>query len=137
MKHSYIAATAHMSARILPGTTILSDCWKAYSLLVDEGYVHETVNHSIEFVSDAGVHTNTIESCWNSVKKSLPHFGTRKALYDLYFAEYCVHHKYLEQAPDKFFEFMHLIATVYRPPTQETTPTAVTSSGLLLDPGVD
>jgi len=43
---------------ILPGTTILSDCWKAYSSLVEEGYIHETVNHSIQLVSDTGVHTN-------------------------------------------------------------------------------
>jgi len=54
---------------ILPGTTILSDCWKAYSCLRDEGYLHETVNHSVEFVSETGAHTNGIESRWNAVKK--------------------------------------------------------------------
>jgi len=47
---------------IKPGTTVLSDCWKAYQSLNAEGYIHSTVNHSIEFVSDKGVHTNTIES---------------------------------------------------------------------------
>jgi len=31
----------------LPGTTILSDCWKAYNSLSVEGYLHETVNHSV------------------------------------------------------------------------------------------
>ena len=30
---------------ILPGTTISSDCWKAYSSLQEEGYIHTTVNH--------------------------------------------------------------------------------------------
>ena len=34
---------------ILPGTTIYSDCWKAYNTLADEGYIHMTVNHSINF----------------------------------------------------------------------------------------
>lgn len=34
---------------IRPGTTILSDCWYAYSTLSTEGYLHLTVNHSIEF----------------------------------------------------------------------------------------
>jgi hypothetical protein len=32
-----------------PGTTIHSDCWKAYFSLEKEGYIHLTVNHSIEF----------------------------------------------------------------------------------------
>jgi transposase-like protein len=35
---------------IKPGTTIYSDCWKAYDCLDDEGYIHHTVNHSVEFV---------------------------------------------------------------------------------------
>ena len=47
---------------ILPGTTIISDCWAAYSSLREEGYTHFTVNQSIGFVDDmTGAHTNTIE----------------------------------------------------------------------------
>ena len=45
---------------ILPGTTILSDCWKAYSSLEQEGSIHSTVNHSIQFISESGKHTNSI-----------------------------------------------------------------------------
>ena len=48
---------------VLPGTTIISDCWKAYARLEEEGYVHQTVNHSKEFMNkETGAHTNTIES---------------------------------------------------------------------------
>lgn len=35
---------------ILPGTTILSDCWKSYNCLGNEGFQHLTVNHSYNFV---------------------------------------------------------------------------------------
>ena len=77
---------------ILPGTTIASDCWRAYSSLEQEGYIHTAVNHSIQFVSETGTHTNNIESRWNALKKSLPRFGTQKQLYD-YFTEYCVRKK--------------------------------------------
>ena len=38
--------------------------WRAYNGLQDEegqNWVHEVVNHSIEFITDEGVHTNTIE----------------------------------------------------------------------------
>ena len=61
---------------ILPGTKIISDCWKSYDCLRTEGYVHGTVNHLVEFVNSvAGDHTNTIESTWRAVKKSLPKSG--------------------------------------------------------------
>ena len=36
------------------GTTIISDCWKAYCNLEKHGYKHVTVNHSKEFVSMNG-----------------------------------------------------------------------------------
>ncbi|KYM95849.1 hypothetical protein ALC62_13500 [Cyphomyrmex costatus] len=35
---------------ILPGTTIVSDCWKSYDCLNNEGFQHLTVNHSYNFV---------------------------------------------------------------------------------------
>jgi len=57
---------------ILPGTTVLSDGWKAYKSLEAEGFVHQTVNHSLNFVSLSDTHTNNIESHWHALKKSLP-----------------------------------------------------------------
>ena len=46
---------------IAKGTTIISDCWKAYINLEKHGYKHEMVNHSKEFVNSEGFHTNKIE----------------------------------------------------------------------------
>ena len=48
-------------AQILPGTCVMSDMWKAYDCLQDEGYNHLTVNHSLNFVDpDTGAHTQRI-----------------------------------------------------------------------------
>ena len=112
---------------ILPGSVIASDCWKAYSSLQSEGYIHETVNHSLHFVSETGTHTNNIESRWNALKKSLPKYGTQKQLNNSYFAEYCVRKKFLDSKPDKFVEFLRLIASVYHPPSPGPAPSELLS----------
>ena len=57
---------------IEPGTLIVSDCWKSYSNLEKNGYFHQTVNHSKEFVNEEGFHTNKIEGHWRHMKVSLP-----------------------------------------------------------------
>ena len=46
---------------IKPQSIIVSDCWKGYIDLSKYGYVHETVNHSPEFVNHTGGHTNKIK----------------------------------------------------------------------------
>lgn len=53
------------------GSTIKSDQWGAYSQLSQIGFEHLTVNHSINFVSADGTHTQLIESVWSQVKGTL------------------------------------------------------------------
>ncbi len=103
---------------IKPGTTIISDCWKAYACLKDHGYTHLTVNHSKEFVNpETGACTNKIESTWHALKLSLPRSGTQKQLYDSYFFEYVVRKKFLNDSEDAFLEFIRLVSTIYDPNT--------------------
>ncbi|KAK0051785.1 OTU domain-containing protein 4 [Biomphalaria pfeifferi] len=55
--------------RILPGTTIMSDCWRSYNCLNSEGYRHLTVNHSYNFVNpETKAHTQHIERLWREVR---------------------------------------------------------------------
>ena len=101
---------------VAKNTTIMSDCWRAYSQLGNMGYQHMTVNHSKEFVdSETGACTNKIESTWRAVKASLPRFGTQKGLYNTYFAEYIIRKKYLNDSEDKFIAFLGLISRVFTP----------------------
>ncbi|KAI5704940.1 hypothetical protein M8J75_010298 [Diaphorina citri] len=75
--------------KIEPGTTIISDCWKAYDCLSDEGFTHLTVNHSFNFVDpDIGAHTQNIERLWREVRSHVPRFGGIEKHFDGYLAEF-------------------------------------------------
>jgi len=98
--------------RTLPGTTIIIDCWAAYSSLRDEGYTYFTVNHSITFVDETTVaDTNTRESTWKQVKALLSPYNC-KADYVYFLAEYMFTQKYKAEDIDPFCKFIQIVATV-------------------------
>ena len=69
-------------ANVKPGTEIHTDEWRSYARLNRRGYVHHTVNHSIEFVNPAnGAHTQSIECTLAHAKKYKKMHGTSKALF--------------------------------------------------------
>ncbi|GFV43747.1 DDE_Tnp_IS1595 domain-containing protein [Trichonephila clavipes] len=75
---------------VLPGSTIVSDCWKAYKCLSDEGFKHLEVNHNVCFIDpDTGSHTNSIEGTWSAIKRFLRnHTSHAEGMFDHYLAEY-------------------------------------------------
>ena len=76
-------ATPIIKNWILPGKTIISDCWIAYDCLANEGYTYLKVNHSVEFVDPiTGACTNKIEASWNAAKRTINASGRRKAFYN-------------------------------------------------------
>ena len=102
--------------KIAPGTTIISDCWKAYKCLEDEGFQHLTVNHSVNFVdpTDPATHTNTVERLWREVKAKVPLYGRRKKHFVGYLARsmFIMAHK----DPNKrFHAFLQHTAGLYNP----------------------
>ena len=88
-KRNAATLISHIKEWILPGTIIISDCWKAYGSLTNEGFQHLTVNHSYNFVDpDTGAHSQTIERSWRELRSNVPRFGRRKKHYDGYLAEF-------------------------------------------------
>jgi transposase-like protein len=101
---------------ILPGTTIISDCWRAYTCLKDEDFEHLTVNHSINFKDpDTGAHTNTIEGAWLHAKRSLPKYGTKNHFMTGYLAAHMWRRRVATQGGDPFLSFLDEVKRVYRP----------------------
>lgn len=70
---------------ILPGTTIMSDCWAAYGGVskLPEGCEHMRVNHSVNLVDpDSGAHTQSIEGTWSLFKaRHKQNKGTARTLF--------------------------------------------------------
>ena len=102
--------------KIEPGTTIISDCWRAYNCLSTEGFKHLTVNHSMNFVDpQTAAHTNTIERRWRDVKNLVPKYGRRKTHFVGYLA--ASYFKLAIQDPSRRLHvFLEAAAHLY-PPT--------------------
>lgn len=100
--------------KILPGTLIISDCWKAYDCLEKEGYRHMTVNHSKNFKDpETGAHTNSIEGTWQKIKHGVhfPQFGIKKGFLGGYLAEY--QWRCWVGDRERFFCFLECIREIY------------------------
>ncbi|GFU89687.1 putative transposase-like protein [Trichonephila clavipes] len=80
---------ASIKSNIKEGTTIISDCWKSYDCLEDEGFLHLSVNHKMYFKDpETGTHTNSIEGSWSAIKKSLHGIRRCDDQFDSYLAEF-------------------------------------------------
>lgn len=101
---------------ILPGTTIISDCWKVYQCLGSRGYVHQMVNHSVTFKDpETGAHTNSIEGSWAHAKKSIPPSGRRKQFMAGYLSKFLFLKRCRVQNLDPFVEFCRIAGRLYDP----------------------
>lgn len=100
---------------IKPGTTIMSDCWRAYDVLSELDFAHLKVNRSINFVDPTtGAHTNTVESLWRHVKNRIPTYNRRNH----YFADYLSKYMFLKRCKhdglDETSEFLRYPKILYR-----------------------
>jgi len=77
-----------IEGKVLEGSTIYSDGWKAYDGLILNGYDHYRVYHSSnEFVRGKN-HINGIEAFWSFAKRRLAQFnGIREDKFILHLAE--------------------------------------------------
>jgi transposase-like protein len=60
---------SEVKEKVETGSKLFTDEWLSYRGL-DESYIHEVINHGIEYVK-GNVHTNGIENFWSCLKRTL------------------------------------------------------------------
>ena len=101
---------------VAPGTVVWSDEWAAYNHVASLLNVsnHDVVNHSVEFVSPSGVHTQNVESYWNRIKIKLKRMrGCHEHQLASYLDEYMYRERYGRTARQCFDSIIGDIATQY------------------------
>nr|XP_012229903.1 PREDICTED: uncharacterized protein LOC105676515 isoform X1 [Linepithema humile] len=114
---------------IMPGTTIVFDCWKSYNCLNNEGFQHLTVNHSYNFVDpQSGAHTQHIERVWKEVRGNIPRYGRRSNHFIGYLTEFFFKRAYSRL--ERIEIFFDIIAEIYpSTPTPDQPETSCNEPG--------
>jgi len=104
--------------RVLPGTTVYSDCWSAYhniQKLHKENIKHKTVNHSVNFLDkDSLACTNLIESYWCQAKSKFKEMrGCNRRFIQCYLDEFMWRNNNKLRGRDAFDQIIHDAAKVY------------------------
>lgn len=90
---------------ILPGTLIITDDSNTYPFLIELGYKHQTLNHSVKEINPL----NSIES------NSLPQYGRKKKWFWTYLSRYLFLRKCQHDGIDPVREFCKVAAQMYNP----------------------
>lgn len=108
--------------RIKLGTTIMSDCWKAYKTdeLNAAGYEHLKVNHTYNFIDpETGASTQKVERMWGSAKwRNKRHRGTATHHLESYLCEFMFRQEMKSAGEDCYEAILHKIAQ-YWPPEEK------------------
>ncbi len=73
-----------------PRSVIVTDLWDGYNLLSTRGFIHETVNHTENYVNpDTGYHTQRIERSWKNAKLPLRCEMQNRKLFQSHLNEVC------------------------------------------------
>lgn len=90
---------------VQPNSTIWSDDWRGYAGLNHDFY-HEVVNHSNEYVTENGVHSQNVERMWKQLKLKVMKLmsGTNANLLPTHLAEYCWRSRFIHLSKWELFE---------------------------------
>lgn len=90
------------------GTNLITDQWGAYSNLRDL-YRHEVIDHSVHYVRDNIIHTNSIENFWSNLKRTIK--GSYISVSPEHLQKYIDEqlHRYNERKGDDLHRFLEAV----------------------------
>lgn len=99
------------------GSMIWSDQWASYNGIGsdDDGLFHQSVNHSEQFISDMGVHTQNIERYWGEIRLKIIKTmrGTSPDLLQSHLEELMYRSRSSRDYWELFESFLDASATIY------------------------
>ena len=104
-----------IQAHVATGSIVHSDEWRAYHRIQSQlGLQHHTVNHSIQFRTAAGVHTNHVESYWNRAKMKIKTMrGCTEDELSSYLDEFMYKERYGRTPESAFWNIISHITELY------------------------
>ena len=109
---------SYVSRNIQYGTTIISDSWKGYSFLDEalfpQPYLHESVNHSKNFINpETGANTQKEERLWRELKEKKKRMqGIPRDDVDLYLSEFWWKREMKLQRKDLFISSCEMLSQI-------------------------
>lgn len=98
-----------------PDTNIITDCWRGYAGLTQEGFRHKTVNHTLNFVDpDTGANTNKIESQWRPIRQRLARGGVKNEYLADHLCEFLWRRDMKREGSDPFESLITNIRSQFR-----------------------
>jgi len=99
---------------ILPGTTIVSDCWQTYDCLSDESFINLQTNNGLIFKNmDTNTQTSFSEAAWNTHMKVPKHAKRPKNVFDSHVAEFIWRKKYHGNVQNLIKSFFQGVKELY------------------------
>lgn len=98
---------------VKPGTTIVSDCWKIYDCLSEEGYQQLAANHSISFAAATSASRSNVNQTGQEAKSRVPLHGKK-----IHLAGYLARSLFMlvHKNPNKrFHKFLEEVGVIYNP----------------------
>jgi len=99
---------------VVAGSVIVTDLWCGYNGLAQRGFIHETVNHSENYVNPiTGYHTQGIERAWRTAKDYISYAKWNRRLLQSHLDEAAWRMKHANNLPHLLSTFLDDVNTFY------------------------
>ena len=97
-----------IKGKVLEGSTVYSDGWKAYDGLITHNYAHHRIHHTKNQFARGKNHVNGIEAYWSYAKTRLAKFRGFKGNLALHLKESEFRYNHRQDLEQKLIRFLRV-----------------------------